>query len=363
MNGRCVWRTFIVAGFVVHVLACAKTGDPEPPRVRVPQVSSSLTAEQKGTTILLSVPLPKQNADGSELTNLALVEVFRVIERDRQSDAAIKEEEFLRRGQRIFARTIQPDESQDSGGASLAFQDDLAFEDPGAVYDYGFRYAVRFVNTKNQTAGFGNQVFTAPLAIPNPPAELTFEAAQDQVTLQWKPQPVNRDGTRPARVAGYNVYRKESGESFPSKPANSSLVREPVFDDTSFEFEKVYHYAVTVLASENPRIESELSAPLAVHTKDVFPPSPPPHFELVYQDGILVLFWTAPPEGDVLGFHLYRRETSSDRSDRLRGRDPIETLSYRDPDILTGRQYEYRVTAIDSYGNESDPHIQVIRIP
>ena len=90
-------------------------------------------------------------------------------------------------------------------------------------------------------------------------------------------------------------------------------------------------------------------------------PSPPQYFVAMGGDGRIDLRWEAPPQWNIQGYHIYRQEIGTDP-------DPVrltsvphahEALIYRDPSITQdhndGPLFQYHVTAVDSFGNESEP--------
>ncbi|PYU96665.1 MAG: hypothetical protein DMG08_01635 [Acidobacteria bacterium] len=338
----------------LFVSACAKTGDPQPPLVLIPKPAADLAARQSSDKLVLTVSAPVENTDGSPVSTLAEVEVLRLVE-ERAGNLPVKnEEEFLARAQLLVKVPAQKLPAYRQGG-KLVFHDDLVFEDRSIIYKRGLRYAVRFINGKNQTAGLSNQVYVAPLAIPGPPRGLSFQLGQEYIRILWPPPETNLDGSTPPRIAGYNVYRTEDPRSFPPAPLNKQPLRATEFEDREFQFDKTYYYLVSVVGSvESPYAESLPSAPLAVPAQDTFPPEPPGDLHAVAEGGIVILFWTAPPQRDVAGYRIYRREPDVSEWASL-DTELVTTLSYRDEKPGAGQKYEYRVTAVDTHGNESQP--------
>jgi len=334
--------------------ACAKTGDPQPPLVLIPKPAADLAARQSSDKLVLTVTAPVENTDGSPVSTLAEVEVLRLVEERAGKPPVWSEEEFLARAQLLMEVPAQKFPAYRQGD-KLVFHDDLAFEDRSIIYSRGLRYAVRFINKKNQTAGLSNQVYVAPLAIPGPPRSLSFQLGQEYIRILWPPPEANLDGSTPPRIAGYNVYRTEDPRGFPPAPLNKQTLPVTEFEDRDFQFDKTYYYGVSVVGSvENPYAESLPSAPLAVPAQDTFPPGPPGDLHAVAEGGIVILFWTAPPQNDVAGYRIYRREPDASEWASLDA-ELVTTLSYRDEKPGAGKKYEYRVTAVDTHGNESHP--------
>ncbi len=340
--------------------SCAKTGDPEPPFVRVPRPSADLSASQQDDAVVLTLSMPKENTDGSPAAPPGEIEVFRVTQEDRRARGEIPESEFLARAERIF--DVLDDLSSVLSGERLVFRDSLRSEDRAAVYQRAYRYAVRFVNSKNQTAGLGNQVVIAPVPVPAPPADLSSEVTQDFIRIRWSAPQENADGSHPARVAGYKLYRSEDPKTFSPGALHDGLLAKPEFEDRSFQFDKTYYYAVSVIASaEDPYAEGRASQPLAVTPADRFPPPAPVNLQAVVDEGVVLLLWSAPDVSDVSGYRIYRIGEAGSRA--LLHSGLVQALSFRDEKAEAGTHYLYGVAAVDTHGNEGPPAEVSIEIP
>lgn len=328
--------------------ACAKEGDPQPPQVLVPKPAIDLTARQYSDRILLAVSMPVVNTNGSRVTNLRQVEVLRLTG-DRGDSSPLPEDVFLARADRL--KSIPAEELVRYLKNGTLMLPDPTAADPATFYAQGIRYAVRFVNRKNQTAGLSNQAFVAPIAIPAAPEGLSYELFRDRVRLTWKRPVTNADGSVPERVAGYKVYRSEDPKSFAAVALNAEPLPKPEFEDRSFDFDKTYYYAVSVVGSrEDPYAESLPSAPLTVPTSDTFPPGMPKNLACVVEKGVVVLLWEPPEDADLAGYRIYRKE--EDVPERILLQEQLVTnMSFRDDKAQPGRKYEYTVVAVDTHNN------------
>jgi hypothetical protein len=69
------------------------------------------------------------------------------------------------------------------------------------------------------------------------------------------------------------------------------------------------------------------------------------------------LFWPTNAETDVVGYYIYRAEGDAAAAaawTRLTDK-PVTRTTYRDDRVRVGARYSYRITAVDRYGNESQP--------
>jgi|WetSurMetagenome_2_1015567.scaffolds.fasta_scaffold08486_5 hypothetical protein len=349
-------------GLMLAAAGCAKVADPQPPQTLIPKPASDLNAIQFSDQIALMVSPPSFNTNGSPVTTLREIEIFRLARNEQVDNQPVPEEEFLRQAEKLI--TVPSAQLNEYlSGQILVFHDSLTFPDRLTIYTQAFRYAVRFINKKNQTAGLSNQALVAPVPIPPPPTDLKARVAEQFIGLTWTPPLTNMDDSSPPRIAGYNVYRSEDPEHFPSEPLNPSLLLKPEFEDRGFQFDRKYSYAISVVGSRgHPYAESSPSGPLLVAPLDTFPPSPPNNLNAVPDGGRVILLWSPPPEADVAGYHIYRTE-EGEPAERLLQEGLSVRLSFRDETAGFGKTYDYKVTAVDTHGNEGAPAQARIAVP
>ncbi len=347
---------------LVMLVACAKTGDPQPPLVLTPKPAADLAAREYGDQVVLTLSMPTENTNGTPVTTLKRIELFRRADKERANSAPLTTEAFIDGAGRI--QSVESDEIPNYlHGKTLVFRDELVQPDRSQIYREAFRYSVVFVNKKGQSAGFSNQAFIAPVPIPPPPTGLSAEVFQDFVRLRWTAPQSNTDGSTPPRIAGYNVYRGEDPKKFLPAPLNDQPLQITEYEDRTFQFDQTYYYAVSVVGSrENPFAESTASVPIELKTRDTFPPDAPPRLELVLENGVVILLWMAPAAKDVQGYRIYRSQTG-EAGRRLLRQELFTTLSYRDADVVKGKKLTYYVTAVDTHGNEGPAAEAAIEVP
>ncbi len=344
---------------LLSLSACAKIGDPQPPLLLLPKPASDLSLRQYADRVMLTVSLPVQNTNGSRVTTLESVEILRM-RGGRQNPATLSEEDFLARAQPVGSVSGADLAKFRKGGVVTAW--DPAPVNANSLYKQGFVYAVRFINRKNQTAGLSNQVFIAPVPIPLAPDKLGSSVFPDHIQLSWNPPARNTDGSVPARVAGYNVYRSEDPNSMPPNPLNAAPLTQSEFEDRNFQFDKTYFYAVSVVGSvRDPYAESQPSSALAVKPVDTFPPGEPRNLNAIAESGVVILLWAAPDDTDVAGYRIYRKEAGSVTRISL-APELVISLSYRDSQVAPGKTYEYSVSAVDTHGNEGQPATVTVEV-
>jgi fibronectin type 3 domain-containing protein len=97
---------------------------------------------------------------------------------------------------------------------------------------------------------------------------------------------------------------------------------------------------------------------------NIIPPHAPTGLEAIpggatAADRSIDLSWTPNTDTDLAGYIVYRQEIDSKgvvavTATRLNV-TPVVGPAYRDQTAMAGRRYAYRVTAVDTAGNESAP--------
>jgi hypothetical protein len=305
---------------------------------------------------MLRVSRPSRNTNGSPATNLRKVQVLRLIEDTSKGEDGrpLSSEQFLKQAAPIITIMAQ-DFSDYLHDDAFVVRDRVRLTQQSTMYTSLFRYAVLFVNNKDQAAGISNQAWIEPLPIPPAPEGLAAEVSENSIRLKWSAPTRNMDGSEPAHSAGYYVYRSQDPEKMPAEPMNSEPVKKPEYEDRNFQFGRTYYFAIRIIGSlKNPYAESLLSEVLAVTPMDKFAPAPPENLNAVREGNSIVLLWAPSSSPDVAGYRIYRREEGASTS-RLLEKELIQKLSYRDINADLDKRYEYTIQAVDAYGNASPP--------
>jgi len=330
-------------------LSCGKRRPPVPPSESVVQ-RVEIAGFQRGAQVILTWKMPAKNAKKSSILNVNRVDVYRLAER-QTSPLSVSEEEFASRS--VLVATLPVAEADFTAG-SMIYRDQLQFSGQAVR----LRYAIRFVNSAGQKAGFSNYYLLEPAAaIASAPTSLSTSLSQDAVTLSWTSPPANVDGTTPANILGYNVYRSPSDKQ-PAKLLNQQPVTTANYRDEFFEFGKEYFYfvrAVSTGAGGDP-VESGESNIVTIRPVDTFPPSAPAAVTLAATPSTISIFFAANPENDIAGYRVYRAaDLNLDRSKwEVLTPTPLGTNTFQDTTVEKGRTYHYYITAVDKAGNVSE---------
>jgi fibronectin type 3 domain-containing protein len=214
------------------------------------------------------------------------------------------------------------------------------------------------VNSAGQKASFSNFYLLEPAAkIAAAPTSLSTELSQEAVTLRWTLPSANVDGTTPANIIGFNVYRSPS-EKQPAKLLNEDPVKVGEYRDEFFEFGKEYYYFVRTVStgSGGEPVESGESNIVKIRPVDTFPPSAPAAVTLAATPATISIFFAANPEKDIAGYRVYRSTDGKlDRSKwELLTPTLLSTNTFQDVKVETGSTFFYYITAVDTAGNVSE---------
>ena len=100
--------------------------------------------------------------------------------------------------------------------------------------------------------------------------------------------------------------------------------------------------------------------------EDTTPPSAPSALAGASEDGTVALEWSAPSDGDLDGYRVYRSTSSisdAGAATRVSGEGLVSGESYSDDEASNGTTYYYRVAAVDEAGNESDLSGEIQKTP
>jgi predicted small lipoprotein YifL len=377
---------------LLSLFACGKKGPVLAPLVKVPQKPEKVAAVQRGEQILVDWRIQPRYTDGADLVGSPTVEIW-ALEQPKAADskavpAEIKpapadqpappvgkksrgrkpaaERPVAPPGTKITAKDFEskgklvvslgkdrlPDCLKEKGreAASYSFGYSLAGKKPGGTT---FLFALRIKDAKGRTSEFSDPVSIDPRVVSRPPDGFEIRAIEGGVELSWKAPATNTDGSAPAAVAGYNIYRAMKEKS----PAlvNPAPVRELKYVDREAENGVPLRYSVRTTATETaPYAESGESEVREIVAKDIFPPAPPEAIVPVVGRGFIALSWNANKEKDLAGYKVRRREEGGTEPLVLTPKPIIEN-AFQDTTVEPGRRYHYLVSSVDAAGNESPP--------
>lgn len=331
---------------LLSLAACGVPGPPVPPVVKIPAAPTGLTVQQSGERVLARWTLPKLYTDGTRLPGPPRFELLRAF----TSEQTLEEKDFRQQAQVVYTLPSTVVESFLHNGV-VVIPDVLGAATLTREAGHYAVYGVRAVNEKGQDAGLAPLASVRVYPVPVPIARLDAHVTERAIELRWQASTETTGGTPLEAIAGYEIFRSESGaeESF-ALVGTSPSAR---YDDRDFRFGARYTYMVRTLAQfDGQTVESGNSVATEVEPRDVFPPAPPANLIAVAGPGRVDLTWDASAAPDLRGYYLYRSRTAGKGYERLTP-EPLSAQSFADATAEAGVPYFYVVTAIDRTGNES----------
>jgi predicted small lipoprotein YifL len=333
-------------------LACGRKGPLRPPVGREPQAVRNLTAHQRGVSVVLEWTNPERSLDGRPVGSLEAAEIWTMEVGQGQAVQGLKLKDFEPRAR--LGRRLAPREWRRVPGPSPGNPLDARFVFP--VGEDKFRprvlaFSIRVLDGKKRFSEFCPPVALHLGLCPLPPEILDARVFEDRIEVAWGPPPANVDGSSPAAVSGYAVYRAQ-GRGEPEKLTTSPTTA-LVYVDRNFSFGLPYTYFVRACAAgTEPCVESDDSEAREILPRDIFPPDPPAAVIAVAGTGAISLSWQEGTEEDLAGYRVWRKEAGAAEFVLLTP-DLLPGNSYTDASVEKGKVYVYAVSARDKEGNES----------
>ena len=393
-------RCFLAATAVLltaGAVGCASPRLPQPPSLSLPEPVKDLTAERVGDLVQLHWTTPSMTTDRLEIQGVMTAEICRI---SVTSPAPQPPACTL-----VTQQRVQPGPTQ----AAEALSPDLTADPPILL-----AYRVQIFNSHGRSAGLSPEAFTASGAAPPPVDQFRAAPTREGAMLEWQktdsPAPVELDRLPvgpngvvieptphkpPSKPAKPTLKKTESHpqkstttpapkplkppQMTPPAPTEVKLQTPPLPADPGGTIDHTaqkgdtYRYTAQRVRSVSVgghtlELRSNVSFPVMVTMRDVFPPHAPSGVEAVpggatAADRSIDLSWTPNTEDDLAGYIVYRQEVdskgvASGTVTRLNA-TPVVGPAYRDLTAIPGRRYAYRVTAIDTAGNESAPSADV----
>lgn len=298
---------------------CGYVGDTLPPLLRIPQPVDDLTAEQRGSAIVVQFTVPVLTTEGALLREPPTIDL-----RAGPGPAPWDEEVWAARAKRIGPGPVEGNRARYEVPAEEWAGQEIVF-------------GVRIIGANGRDAGWSRFVTVAvvpPLAAPR---ELRAESVAGGVRLAWS-----------AQAPLYRVFRRGPDEKIFSPAAETA---ETFWTDTAAAPGKPYEYRVlAVRKTGTGEARSEPSEAIRIEPEDRFPPAAPAGLTAVASTASIELAWQRNTEPDFAAYRVYRAPPEGEFQ-------PLgetgHTPSYSDRAVESGKPYRYAVLAIDTTGNES----------
>jgi fibronectin type 3 domain-containing protein len=214
---------------------------------------------------------------------------------------------------------------------------------PGAVYTYGVTASDATGNESAKSTLQAARLASAPAV--NAPTGLRITArTTTSLTLGWTAATGGPDG--------YNVYYSTSPAGPFTKANLSGVIAATTYTVTGLASGTIYWIDVKSSTSGTESAPAQING--AVYQRDVSPPDQPQGLTTTGNSSTIALAWAANTESDLAGYNVYRSLQQSSGFATL-ANVTAPTHAYTDSAATIGVVTFYRVTALDSSGNESLP--------
>ncbi len=371
--------TAAAALLVACIAGCASPGQPRPPSLNLPEPVKDLTAERIGDEVHLHWTTSEKTTDRIAIKGSITAELCRIAAPSSTCTPIQK-----------ITLPSGPAQTTDTLPQTLTVEPAMLLT-----------YRVEILNAKGHSAGPSTEAFIASGSAPPPPANFHVSPTRDGAMLEWQQQPtsasveldrhpvgpkgevIQTTPAKPAKPALKPTAKPHQPKSpqpspqknlFTSPPAPTEIkLRTPAAStdpggtiDHSAQMGETYSYTAqrvrTVsLAGHTLEIRSAISPPATVVMRNTFPPHAPTGLEAIPGGATrsIDLSWTPDTDPDLAGYNVYRQDIDSQgvaagTAARL-NQTPVVGPAYRDQTAVAGHRYAYRVTAVDTAGNESAP--------
>lgn len=357
-----------IALLILFTTGCASPRNPRPPSLNLPETVSDLAVQRIGNQVQLQWTTPSRTTDGLDIKGPMTAEFC------RQAGSSSSCTPVLRLpASPGTTQTVDP-------------LPPWLTVDPASL----LTYRVQIFNSASRSAGISNPAFAPSGTAPPAVAQLHATATREGALIEWQPptsldrmpqasSQVELDRTLIAPTATKKTAKPSSGQQFPSQftpspPAqvhlqagNSRSDPGGTLDRTAIKGESYSYTAQRVrsvdLNGRTFQLRSFISPPVTLHLTDIFPPQPPLGLVTIPGDTSIDLSWEAGIESDLAGYIVYRQELTRDGEPqgsvvRLT-QTPVTGPAFSDRSANPGHRYAYRVTAVDTAGNQSSPSTAV----
>jgi hypothetical protein len=253
-------------------------------------------------------------------------------------------------------------------------------------------YFVELRNRHGRSAGLSNAAPVLAGEAPPPVTGLTAEVRKPGIVLHWAAQGPARESSATAIRLHRQLLSPPAAKPHaslltpPPEPAEENLLVPPCAPDRrtsscraldkSIRFGQSYEYraqrvARVTVSGKTLELDGELSAPVRIEARDIFPPAVPAGLVAVASTGenaaeppaqntasetAIDLSWQPVADASLAGYIVYRCEGVGEGQpawQRISPAEPLVSPAFHDSQVQPGHSYRYAVSAIGQNGHES----------
>jgi hypothetical protein len=317
---------WLAAGLVLFLAGCGYVGPVLPPSPELPQAVRDLRAVERGDQIVITFSTPARTTDNLPVRQFSEIDL-------RLGPAPVPFD-FDRWAASAARSDVEPPVPTDPENplAVVVSKNVPAADWVGKRVAIAVRTAVK---RHDHYSSWSNRVLLdvlPPLLAPEPKPESTARG----VLLRW---------STVGPGAEYRVYRKGGTDIAPLLLGTTG---KPEYLDTTSQFETPYAYTIV---SVHGAAESLASRPVSITTRDVFGPAAPTGVAALAGPNSIEVSWQRSPEPDLRGYFVFR-STNGGPFERVGALLTIPAFS--DPHVEHGKNYRYKIGAVDQKDNPSE---------
>jgi hypothetical protein len=330
--------SLLLGASLLFLGSCGYKDHPVPPDTVVPKTIEDLRYEtdEKGVSLIWSYPM--ETIRGNTIESLSSFELFR---------AEVPLSDYCATCPIPFGDPIeQPGGLTTEDGKARKVVFTMADLKPGYKY---------FFKVRSRTSWFAesadSNIVTFVWQVPAmAPEGLTATVGNRQITLNWKPVTMLRDGSPVSKPLQYQILRSSTGKD----QEKIGLVEgATTFVDRNVILKEKYTYQVqTQMLVGKEVVAGGMSKPVSTLSVDQTPPEPPTGVTAIDTDMGIKVLWEKSGAEDIGGYRVYRRSADAQEPVLIGEVEPVYTL-FVDTKREQGRRYFYSVTAIDQ-GNPAN---------
>lgn len=345
------------------VIGCASPGPPEPPSLHLPRVVTDLSAARVGNAVVLHWTTPSRTTDDLEIKGAVTAEICREVRSPRRASACVA----------VGRLAVGPGATRMVSPLPAT----LTGDPPMLLL-----YRVSLLNSNGRTAGPSAAAYAASGAAPPAIRQLRANSTRSGILLEWEPGPafavdldrvlIAKPATGPAKKAAPTGGHR--AHLTPATPAEVHLQAGDASSDPGGALDRnaqkreTYRYTAqrvrkVALGGHALTLRSEPTAAVTVTLTDTFAPDTPTGLAAIPGVRSIDLSWEPVSGSDLAGYLVYRQQAgpngaAAGPAQRLTAA-PLAGPAFSDRTAVAGQSYIYRVTAIDTTGNESAPSTPV----
>lgn len=243
-----LWLSLIFI-LMLFVFGCGKKLPPVAPESLAPEPVKEMRAVSREGKIFVAFKKPASNIDGSKITDLAGFKIMRRTVEDKSGCKTCPEKfDIINDIDLAYPKgaTIQ--------GDRIYYTDATA--EPGMRYEY----KVAAYNKDGYSGPESPKLSVSTEIAIGKPTALTGTAGDKAADLKWMPPESTLEDSTKTPVAGYNVYRRNSGQGYPMEPVNPAPVKETSYSDYGLKNNTTYYYTVRAVTETNGSMIEGVSA-------------------------------------------------------------------------------------------------------